>query len=194
MSYPAYHVTYVVRWPGKKSSYIYQRFYRALYGYTQVVSKANGRHYVYHRDGVLSKYPYIKASRNSVVIPDTALQPLLNFLKTGQNPAHKFTNVSNWTDLVKYSVQETAVDESAAATAVYESISRTFVRTITGQRPALALLGDLDILSPDEIYSLYYAISQIYRSKWYSAFAKTPDFEDLAKQIDQLVSRVSSTL
>jgi len=194
MAYPGYLVEYILRWPGRKSAYPYQRFYRALYGYTQVVSKSTGKHYVYHREGVLTKYPFIKASRNAVIIPDNALQPLLAFLKTGKNPAHRFEDVSNWTDLVKYSVQETTVRPEDAAAAVFSAISRIFVKTITGQRPALALLNDLDVLSPDEIYSLYYAISQVYRSKWYSAFSTVPDYADIAARVDALVARVSSSI
>ena len=194
MTYPAYRVEYLLRWQGKKSSYVYQRFYRALYGYTQVVSKASGKCYTYHRDGVLTRHPFIKDSRNSVIIPDSALQPLLNFLKTGQNPAHRFSNISNWTDLVKYSVQETAVSETEAANAVFSAISRLYVKSITGDRPASVLLDSLDVLSPDEIYALYYALAPIYRSKWYSAFRNVSNYATLASKIDALASRVSTTL
>ena len=194
MTYPAYRVEYLLRWQGKKSSYVYQRFYRALYGYTQVVSKASGKRYTYHRDGVLTRHPFIKDSRNSVIIPDSALQPLLNFLKTGQNPAHRFSNISNWTDLVKYSVQETAVSETEAANAVFSAISRLYVKSITGDRPASVLLDSLDVLSPDEIYALYYALALIYRSKWYPAFRNVSDYATLASKIDALASRVSTTL
>ena len=194
MAYPAYRVEYLLRWQGKKSAYVYQRFYRALYGYTQVVAKSSGKRYVYHRDGVLSRHPFIKDSRNSVIIPDSALQPLISFLKTGQNPAHRFVDISSWTDLVKYSVQETAVQDVDAANAVFSAISRVYVRTITGARPALALLDSLDTLSPDEIYSLYYAIAPIYRSRWYSAFRATPDYVELASKLDSLASRVTTTL
>ena len=192
MTYPAYRVEYLLRWQGKKSSYVYQRFYRALYGYTQVVSKASGKRYTYHRDGVLTRHPFIKDSRNSVIIPDSALQPLLNFLKTGQNPAHRFSNISNWTDLVKYSVQETAVSETDAASAVFSAISRLYVKSLSGDRPAMALLDSMDILPPDEIYGLYYAFVPIYRSKWYSALRTMPDYSDLAAKIDLLISRVST--
>jgi len=185
MTYPAYRVEYLLRWPGKKSS---------LYGYTQVVSKSSGKRYVYHRDGVLSRHPFIKDSRNSVIIPDSALQPLISFLKTGQNPAHRFTDVANWTDIVKYTVQETAVSDEDAANAVYSAISRLFVRTLTGSRPAISLLDSVDVLSPDEVYSLYYAIAPIYRSRWYSAFRSIPDFSELANKLDLLASRVSTTL
>lgn len=194
MAYPAYRVEYLLRWQGKKSSYVYQRFYRALYGYTQVVSKASGKRYTYHRDGVLTRHPFIKDSRNSVIIPDSALQPLLSFLKTGQNPAHRFTNISNWTDLVKYSVQETTISAEDAAHAVFSAISRLYVKALTGDRPAIALLDSLDVLSPDEVYSLYYAFAPIYRSKWYSAFRAVPEYTDLAAKIDSLASRVSTTL
>lgn len=80
----------------KHSSYTYQKLFRALYGYTQNVSKSNGKTYIYHRDGVLSKFPVIRPGKNSVIIPIAAFQPLLNFLKTGKNPSHVWDEKGDW--------------------------------------------------------------------------------------------------
>jgi hypothetical protein len=193
MDYHGYRVEYFVRWSGKKSAYAYQRFYRALYGYTQVVSKSSGKTYTYYREGVLTRYPFVKDGRNAVVIPDSALQPLLSFLKTGQNPAHSFANVANWTDLVKYSISEVTVDAPTAAAAVFSAISRIPVKTITGSRPAVVLLNDIDVLSPDELYSLYYAIAPTVRSRWYSAFSSSEDYAEISNRIAKLLSRLSVT-
>jgi len=80
----------------KHSSYTYQKLFRAIYGYTQVVFKSNGKRYKYHRQGVLSDVPYIRSGKNCVVIPQTALQKLTNFFRTGANPTHKWHVKGNW--------------------------------------------------------------------------------------------------
>ncbi len=94
--------------------------------------------------------------------------------------------------MVKYSTRATTVSEIDAANAVYAALSRIYVHTISGARPALALLDDVDILSPDEVYSLYYAIAPIYRSKWFSAFSNIPDFANVAARIRDLSKRVGA--
>ena len=67
------------------SSYTYQKLFRALYGYTQAVYKSSGKTYKYHRKGVLSDVPFLRPTKNTVIIPVSALQKLLNFFNTGEN-------------------------------------------------------------------------------------------------------------
>lgn len=189
MAYHGYVVTYSIRWQGKKSSYIYQRFFRAIYGYKQVVSKANGRRYVYHRPGVLSNCPFIKAGKTTVIIPDTALQPLLNFLKTGKNPAHRFSFVSSWSEIIKYSIAETYVEPETAADAVYNALERIRVQLIGGSTSAKDLLDRVDALAPDALYSLYYAIKCVIGSSWFSAFQEK--YPNIAARVQRLQSLIS---
>jgi len=89
----AYLVRYRFRAP---PGYSYQRFFRALYGYTQVVKKSNGKTYIYRRPGVLTYYPYIHGAKNTIIIPPEALPPVINFFKTGKNPCHEFEDLSSW--------------------------------------------------------------------------------------------------
>ncbi|MDN5358360.1 MAG: hypothetical protein PWP76_203 [Candidatus Diapherotrites archaeon] len=188
MPYHGYRVMYSIKWSGKKSAYIYQRFFRAIYGYTQVVVKGNGRRYVYYREGVLTKYPFIKEGKNMVVVPDNALQPLLNFLKTGQNPAHRFSFSANWPELVKYSMEETSVDDHPASMAVLEALGRIKVSLVGGPVSARDLLQRVDMLQPDELYALYYAVTPILQSNWVRALASTEP--QLFERLRLLQSRV----
>jgi len=83
----------------KFPSYSYQKLFRSIYGYTQNITKSSGKVYKYYRTGVLSYYPYIKQGKNAVTIPTQALNPLINFFKTGKNPAHRWREKGDWNAL-----------------------------------------------------------------------------------------------
>ncbi len=186
MAYHGYRITYSLRWNGPKSSYIYQRFFRALYGYKQIVSKSNGRRYVYYRPGVLTNHPYIRVGKTAVVVPASALQPLMSFLKTGQNPAHRFTFTGQWPDIVKYSMEETSVADEAAAEAVVAALSRVSLNMVSGNVAAINLLKSINALSPDELYSLYYAIKPIIASDWFPAIRS--EYPELYADVQALLT------
>ena len=66
------------------SEYRYQKLFRMLYGYVQVVSKGSGASYNYYREGVLTDIPYLKTGKNSVIVPPDSLQKMLLFFRTGK--------------------------------------------------------------------------------------------------------------
>ncbi len=107
------------------SSYTYQKLFRALYGYTQNVSKSSGKSYSYHRKGVLSAVPYLRPGKNCVVIPQAMLSGLIDFFKTGKNPSHKWASKGNWKAVYYMNEREVSLDE---ATASFENVlDRHFV-------------------------------------------------------------------
>ena len=161
----AYRVRYVFRTSKGRSSYEYQRFFRAIYGYTQVVSKSNGRRYVYRRDGVLTTFPHIKEGRSVVVIPENALNPLLDFFKTRRNPAHNFEYVGEWR--VSYSMEETHVPTEAVIDAILAALDRIYVPAGGSDVPASQLIKDLDALSNDVAAALVSRLSNVISSPWY---------------------------
>jgi len=105
------------------SSYSYQKLFRALYGYTQAVYKSNGKNYKYHRKGVLSDYPFLRAGKNCVIISKDAFQDLIAFFKTGKNPTHNWVTKGNWKAV--YYMDEKAIPEKRAITAMEKLIDRT---------------------------------------------------------------------
>ncbi len=117
-----YRIRYHIWWDGPRTSYNYQRFFRAIYGYTQVVVKSNGKSYIYHRPGVLTPYPYIREARKVVIVPDMAAQALIDFFKTGKNPAHNFQDLKDWN--VSYTIEEAKVSERDALTSIIEALMR----------------------------------------------------------------------
>ncbi len=109
----------------KHSSYTYQKLFRALYGYTQNVSKSNGKSYKYHRSGVLSLGPYIRPGKNCVIIPQNLLSPLFEFFKTGRNPTHKWVGKGDWKAV--YYMNEKEIPASDLVKPLETLIDRTFV-------------------------------------------------------------------
>ncbi len=108
----------------KHSSYTYQKLFRALYGYTQNVTKSNGKTYHYHRKGILSEIPYIRPGKNCVIIPPKSFGSLDTFFKTGKNPAHYWRSKGNWKAV--FYMDEKDLDENQVIGAIKEQISRSF--------------------------------------------------------------------
>lgn len=108
----------------KHSSYTYQKLFRALYGYTQNVTKSNGKTYHYRRKGVLSEIPYIRPGKNCVIIPPKSFTVLDAFFKTGRNPTHYWRVKGNWKAV--FYLDEKNLDQAQAIDALKDQIKRTF--------------------------------------------------------------------
>lgn len=156
---------YVFRTSKGRTSYEYQRFFRAIYGYTQIVAKANGKRYVYRREGVLTAYPYIKEGKSVVVIPENALTALIDFFKTRKNPAHVFEYVGEWR--VAYSIEETFVPTDAVRGAILSALDRIYVPAGEGEAPASALLRSLKRIDNSTAAHLAVRLSGVLDSSWY---------------------------
>ncbi len=180
----AYRVRYVFKTTKGRTSYEYQRFFRAIYGYTQVVAKANGKKYTYRREGVLTAYPYVKEGKSVVVIPENALTALVDFFKTRRNPAHVFEYVGEWR--VSYSIEETYVPTNAVIDAILRALDRIYVPTGDGEAPASTLLRSVRQLDNNTAAQLVSRLSGILESSWYKetrhVFTWSRDLEDLLAQ------------
>lgn len=111
----------------KHSSYNYQKLFRALYGYTQNVSKSNGKTYKYHRKGVLSSTAYIRPGKNCVIIPSSAFNSLTTFFKTGKNPTHFWETKGDWK--ATYYMDEKDLKDEEVVKALHDLLDRTFLST-----------------------------------------------------------------
>jgi len=158
----------------KHSSYTYQKLFRALYGYTQAVFKANGKTYHYHRPGVLSSTPYLRPGKNCVIIPPGNFQGLLEFFKTGRNPTHAWRGKGEWKAV--YYMNEKIVDEKNAVSAIEEMLNRIFVSTASGKKEKLAselnlVLGSQKQLSQEKpcLKALLGQASDIVSNEWFKA-------------------------
>jgi len=124
-----------------RSSYTYQKLFRALYGYTQAVYKSSGKSYRYHRKGILSDVPFLRPSKNSVIVPKDALQKLINFFNTGENPAHRWTRKGEWKAV--YYMNEKKLSEETIAKAVENMIEKQWVDVGDEKRPLVEELANI---------------------------------------------------
>ncbi len=111
----------------KHSTYTYQKLFRAIYGYTQNVTKSNGKVYHYHRKGVLSDTPYIRPGKNAVIIHPSAFAKFKNFFATGQNPSHNWRSKGDWKAV--YYMDEKDVEETKVVQALEDLLERTYVHS-----------------------------------------------------------------
>jgi len=111
----------------KHSSYTYQKLFRAIYGYTQNVTKSNGKTYQYHRSGILSSTPYMRPGKNCVIIPPGEFNQLTTFFKTGKNPSHYWRGKGDWKAV--YYMDEKTLSDSDVVSALESLLERQQVTT-----------------------------------------------------------------
>ncbi|MFH1586727.1 MAG: hypothetical protein ABID38_02630 [Candidatus Diapherotrites archaeon] len=119
----------------KHASYTYQKLFRAIYGYTQNVTKSNGKTYHYHRKGVLSDIPYLRPGKNCVIIPKEAFNPLVSFFKTGRNPTHYWRGKGDWKAV--YYMDEKNLENDAIIKALEGLLNRSFVLTTSNEHETI---------------------------------------------------------
>ncbi len=111
----------------KHSTYTYQKLFRAIYGYTQNVTKSNGKVYHYHRRGVLSDAPYIRPGKNAVIIHPSVFPKIKQFFATGQNPSHNWRTKGDWKAV--YYMDEKELSDDKVAAAVEDWLERSYITT-----------------------------------------------------------------
>jgi len=190
----AYMVKYKVKMNGEynHSDYGYQKIFRAIYGYTQNVTKGNGKIYIYHRPGVLSKTPYIKKGKNEVMVPRDCLTQLLEFFKTGENPAHKWSEKGNWT--ATYTLYDVDISEQQAKKAIDRIINSTFVVDDDGNTKRILNLLE-EMFEQNKVPSnplktvLYNEIKRLQTLEWYNLIQ---DKTTLIKRFETLINKFKS--
>lgn len=109
----------------KHSTYTYQKLFRAIYGYTQNVTKSNGKVYHYHRKGVLSDTPYLRPGKNTVIIHPSTFPKIKHFFATGQNPTHNWRSKGDWKAV--YYMDEKEIDDQKLVSALEDWVDRTYI-------------------------------------------------------------------
>lgn len=170
----------------KHSSYTYQKLFRALYGYTQIVNKATGKKYKYHRPGVLSSCPYIRSGKNCVIIPQDSLQTLIKFFKTGMNPAHHWRVKGDWKAV--YYMDEKQINPKLVVNALEQLIERQFLDNKKPLLDELRRVVDSENVSADYIALLLSKLDTITKHHWFKAVSSE---SKKLKEIKEMQERLS---
>lgn len=178
----------------KHSSYNYQKLFRALYGYTQNVTKSNGKTYTYSRKGILTDLPYIKTGKNSVIIPETHKDSVVQFFETGKNPAHYWKSKGNWKAI--YYLEDKILSGTEITVAVENQIKRTYLEDPAGNNEKIDKLVNYyseNKKSLQEFHNikniLLQKIEKVRGHSWYNIALSSSDavkeFEDNYKKLTQ---------
>ncbi len=177
----------------KHSSYTYQKLFRALYGYTQNVTKSNGKTYSYHRKGVLSSHPHIRPGKNCVIIPTNAFNNLTTFFKTGKNPTHFWKMKGDWKAV--FYMDEKKVSDKEAIDALERNLDGTFIENKNEEQSSI--LGELSLLlsnkkeskNLDQAYLnlVVNEAEKVCQNEWFKEFyAKSPKLTDFHRKLKEL--------
>ncbi|NMA44684.1 MAG: hypothetical protein GX950_02625 [Candidatus Diapherotrites archaeon] len=189
MSVRGYFIQYRFILPDsiKHSSYTYQKLFRAIYGYTQAVHKGSGKNYQYHRQGILSNYPFIRPGKNCVIIPSVAFQPLQEFFKTGHNPTHNWETKGEWK--CTYFLNEKDLTEAEVIKSLNNLISRKFIEGVEG----LALLQNemkralSTQLDQNYVTRLVNEAQKIVDLEWFKqVYSQSPELNDFYENYKKL--------
>lgn len=133
----------------KHSSYLYQKVFRSIYGYTQNVTKKDKKTYLYHREGVLENIPFIRPGKNGIVVPINTEHNIINFFNTGKSPTHNFKERGEWS--IDYDIQKIEVNEVDIIKATESFINSIVVVSIDGKNTKL--FDELNRIINDKEYS-----------------------------------------
>ncbi len=67
-----------------ESNYERNKFFRALYGWKQIIPKEN-KEYTYRREGVLDEMPHAKVDQSSFIVPEDNFDQIMDFFEQWSN-------------------------------------------------------------------------------------------------------------
>ncbi|MDD3178074.1 MAG: hypothetical protein PHR26_00985 [Candidatus ainarchaeum sp.] len=159
------------------SSYLYQKVFRSLYGYQQNVTKKNKKVYTYTRKGLLSDIPHLKPGKNSFIIPLNYENLIINYFKTGENPAHLWKNKGDWK--VEYIIEKLEVDLESVIECLENFLSNYNIINLDNK--SSLLLTELDYIirtnnnNKDYIKYILKECNKITNFNWFKEVYKKSD-------------------
>jgi hypothetical protein len=120
----------------KHSSYLYQKVFRSIYGYTQNVTKKDKKTYLYHREGTLENTPYIRPGKNSIIVPINTEHNIINFFNTGKSTTHNFKEKGEWS--IDYTIDKIEINDTDIIKAVENFIDNLNIVSIDGNKQKLS--------------------------------------------------------
>ena len=77
-------IAFTVRTEKIKNSSEKTKFFKQLYGWTQVIPKEN-KTYTYHREGVLDEVPHVRVDQSSFIVPEDDTDRVFHFFEEWGN-------------------------------------------------------------------------------------------------------------
>ena len=136
----------------KHSSYLYQKVFRSIYGYTQNVTKKDKKIYQYHRKGVIEDIPYLRPGKNCIILPFNTEHKLINFFNTGKSTTHNFREKGNYS--IEYTLDKVEINDTEIIKTLESFITNYFLVSVDGNNNKL--INELDlIINNTEYYQKY---------------------------------------
>ena len=136
----------------KHSSYLYQKVFRSIYGYTQNVTKKNKQVYQYYRKGVIEDLPYLRPGKNCLILPINTEHKLINFFNTGKSTTHNFREKGDYS--IEYTIDKVEINDIEIIKCIEDFINNYYIISIDGNNNKL--INELDlIINNSEYFSKY---------------------------------------
>ncbi len=182
----------------KHSSYLYQKVFRSIYGYTQNVTKKDKKTYLYHRIGVLENIPYIRPGKNSVIIPLNTEHSLINFFNIGTTPTHHFREKGDWN--INYSIEKIEINDIDIIRTIEKYIDSLVIISIDGNNKKLTdelnkIIEDTEYLykyKKANKYNLLNKIKQIQEIDWFVKCKKSERITNFYNTIEKVKNIIYS--
>lgn len=176
----------------KHSSYLYQKMFRSIYGYTQNVTKKDKKTYWYHREGVLEDIPYIRPGKNSIIVPINTEHKIINFFNTGKSPTHNFKEKGEWS--INYNIEKIEINQEDIIKTIDAFINSIIIISIDGKNTKI--IDELNKIINDKDYAskfkkankdnLVLKINNILKIDW---IVKTKESSEKAKLLILLLNK-----
>jgi len=180
----------------KHSSYLYQKIFRSIYGYTQNVTKKDKKVYLYHREGVLEGIPYIRPGKNSIIVPINTEHKIINFFNTGKSPTHHFKERGEWS--IEYNIDKIELNDIEIIKIIDPFISSQIIISIDGKNTKLLdelnrIINDKDYLSKFKKTNKDNLISKVNNILEINWISKSKESSEKVKELMNLFNKVKET-
>jgi hypothetical protein len=171
----------------KTTSYTYQKVFRSIYGYYQIICKKNSKKHTYYRKGILSDIPYIKSNKNSVIIPNGFENKLIDYFNTGENPTHNWKMKGDWK--IDYNINNISLDLKNIAISIEPFIKNYKILSNDNNKNYNYLEFELNKIVDNKIFNTNYNYYLIKKLKYLFDFEWVYKSINYSKYIEDIYNK-----
>jgi len=132
----------------KHSSYLYQKVFRSIYGYTQNVTKKDKQVYQYYRKGVIDDLPYLRPGKNCLILSLNTEHKLINFFNTGKSTTHNFKERGEYS--IDYTIDKIEINDIEIINCLENYITNYNIISVNSK--INKLINELDLIINEKDY------------------------------------------